>query len=194
MKIIENNSMSARIRAMRKKRGLTQQQLAELIGTSQQVLQRYESDEKAGNKLIRDNYINLAKHLDVSLQWLLTGIDDNQGATSHVISIPILDWSVLSEWFANKDQTSSTEWLTVDRAYSKDCIAVCLEKDIHQFKALDIIIIDTALQPCDGDYALIKVTEEPTSFFCIMMYGTSLTAVSSLQVVGVFVGLHRQLK
>ena len=60
-----------RIRLAREQAGLTQEELAGLIGTSRTAIARYESGEIEPK--IR-NLISLAEHLDVSSDYLL-GID-----------------------------------------------------------------------------------------------------------------------
>lgn len=193
MKEPKENSIGWRIRTVRKERGLTQQQLAELIGTSQPVLQRYESNERAGNRLIRENYINLAEHLDVSLQWLLTGAPDGDEAPHQ--SIPVVKWSNLENWLKTRDKKLVREWLPLAKShFNKCCIGVVVERDTLEFKTSDIMIVNTAIEARTGDCVIVNFSQETASTLTFMLYAKSFTAIPSLQVVGVHVGLYRHIK
>lgn len=193
MKQLKENSVGARIRASRKKLGLTQKQLAELVGTSQQLLQRYEAGSTADSRLNRENYLKMARCLKVSFHWLLTGIHDDEEMTN--LSIPVLTWSNLKNWLNTTDRDLVTEWLPLPRAhFNEQSLGVILESDTLEFKTTDIVIINTSMAPRDGDYVIVNFSEASASFLCIMVYGTSLTAVSSLEVIGVFTGVYSQLR
>lgn len=58
-----------RIKSARGKRGLTQQQLASIIGAKQNEVSRWE----AGSTPRADTAVKLADALDVRERWLITG-------------------------------------------------------------------------------------------------------------------------
>jgi transcriptional regulator with XRE-family HTH domain len=58
---------STRLKKLRKLNGLTQKQLANLIGVTQGTISKYESGEKEPRKEIR---IKLARLFGVSVEWL----------------------------------------------------------------------------------------------------------------------------
>ncbi len=65
--------MHERLRAARKYKGFTQQQLADAIGVKQQSYQKCEvSPEKGGTKM-PENLKEIADVCGVNLHWLLTG-------------------------------------------------------------------------------------------------------------------------
>lgn len=62
--------IGTRIQNRRKQRGYTQEQLADLMNVSKQMI----SNLERGNKAIRiDNLINLSRVLDISADYILTG-------------------------------------------------------------------------------------------------------------------------
>lgn len=78
-----------RIQNRRKQQGYTQEQLAEMMNVSIQMV----SNLERGNKAIRiDNLINLSQILDISTDYILTGketTDDIEALTSRVSQLPI---------------------------------------------------------------------------------------------------------
>lgn len=80
-----------RIHDRRKQLGYTQEQLADMMNVSIQMV----SNLERGNKAIRiDNLINLSQILDVSTDYILTGkqtADDIQLLTNHISQLPDKD-------------------------------------------------------------------------------------------------------
>ena len=67
---VELTEICTRIQSRRKQQGLTQEQLADRMNVSIQMI----SNLERGNKAIRiDNLINLSQILDVSTDYILTG-------------------------------------------------------------------------------------------------------------------------
>ena len=81
------NSIGKRIQSRRKQQGYTQEQLAEMMNVSIQMV----SNLERGNKAIRiDNLINLSQILDVSTDYILTGkatADDNEALTARIAQL-----------------------------------------------------------------------------------------------------------
>ena len=57
-----------RLRQIRKERGMTQEQLAEILGTSKQVLSRYEKNQRAPKITVATDY---AEKLGIDVEYLL---------------------------------------------------------------------------------------------------------------------------
>lgn len=78
------NEIGKRIHDRRRQLGYTQEQLADMMNVSIQMV----SNLERGNKAIRiDNLINLSQILDVSTDYILTGkqtADDIQSLTKHI--------------------------------------------------------------------------------------------------------------
>lgn len=88
---VDLNGIGKRIQNRRKQQGYTQEQLAEMMNVSIQMV----SNLERGNKAIRiDNLINLSQILDVSTDYILTGkatADDNEALTARVAQLPPRD-------------------------------------------------------------------------------------------------------
>ena len=84
---VDLNGIGKRIQSRRKQQGYTQEQLAEMMNVSIQMV----SNLERGNKAIRiDNLINLSQILDVSTDYILTGkatADDNEALTSRIAQL-----------------------------------------------------------------------------------------------------------
>lgn len=83
--------IAARLKRLRKEKGLTQADLAELANTTQQTIQRIESRQSKGKRVVEQ----VAKALEVSPSWLLFG--EKKDVPSKISSpqfrqIPVLSW------------------------------------------------------------------------------------------------------
>ena len=80
-----------RIQSRRKQQGYTQEQLAEMMNVSIQMV----SNLERGNKAIRiENLINLSKILEISTDYILTGketTDDIDTLTTRIVNLPDRD-------------------------------------------------------------------------------------------------------
>lgn len=88
---VDLNDIGKRIQNRRKQQGYTQEQLAEMMNVSIQMV----SNLERGNKAIRiDNLINLSHILDISTDYILTGkatADDNEALTARISQLPPKD-------------------------------------------------------------------------------------------------------
>ena len=71
-----------RLRQIRKERGMTQEQLAEILGTSKQVLSRYEKNQRAPKITIATDY---AEKLGIDVEYLLG--DTEEAVNFHELSL-----------------------------------------------------------------------------------------------------------
>ncbi|MCD8222673.1 MAG: helix-turn-helix transcriptional regulator [Clostridiales bacterium] len=82
--------MTSNIRKLRKERKLSQAELGEIIGVSQQIISRMERDR---NRIEIDNLLSLADYFGVSTDYILahreTGTDGARPATR--LSVPMED-------------------------------------------------------------------------------------------------------
>lgn len=88
---IDLNGIGKRIQNRRKQQGYTQEQLAEMMNVSIQMV----SNLERGNKAIRiDNLINLSQILDISTDYILTGketTEDIEALTFRIAQLPPKD-------------------------------------------------------------------------------------------------------
>lgn len=91
MSEVDLNGIGKRIQNRRKQLMFTQEQLAEMMNVSIQMV----SNLERGNKAIRiDNLINLSQILDISTDYILTGKetkDDISALTSRISQLPVKD-------------------------------------------------------------------------------------------------------
>ena len=71
MKILSN--FAIRLRDLRKSKGLTQKQAAEIFQVAERHWQRYESGEQTPTF---DGLLTIAEHFDVSFDWLTARTDN----------------------------------------------------------------------------------------------------------------------
>lgn len=91
MSEIDLNGIGKRIQNRRKQQGYTQEQLAEMMNVSIQMV----SNLERGNKAIRiDNLINLSQILDISTDYILTGkatTYDMDALAARIAQLPVKD-------------------------------------------------------------------------------------------------------
>jgi transcriptional regulator with XRE-family HTH domain len=75
------NTLGKRLKAARKSKGFTQQELEKLSGVSQQLISKIESEKIESTTEV----FNLAEVLDVNAKWLATGNGEMSGE-SRVVS------------------------------------------------------------------------------------------------------------
>lgn len=75
------NTLGKRLKAARKSKGFTQQELEKLSGVSQQLISKIESEKIESTTEV----FNLAEVLDVNAKWLATGNGD-MNTESHAVS------------------------------------------------------------------------------------------------------------
>lgn len=87
MSEIDLQGIGKRIQTRRKQQGYTQEQLAEMMNVSIQMI----SNLERGNKAIRiDNLINLSQILNVSTDYILTGKQTKDDVTAVIAQISSL--------------------------------------------------------------------------------------------------------
>lgn len=90
------NTLAERLKIAREKKGMSQAQLADLIGLSQQSVAKIENGDTLQPRKIKE----IAKALDVSQKWLQLGIEEN-GSISDFIVEELEEAKLDPEVFAN---------------------------------------------------------------------------------------------
>ncbi len=80
----ETHSVGGRIRALRRARGLTQDDLAAACGVSRSAVAQWETD-RAGQ--LRGNITRIAEALDASIEHLLQGANPTEPATGDELAM-----------------------------------------------------------------------------------------------------------
>ena len=156
---------SERIRELRKKHGLTQQKLGELIGVKKSSISQWENDEHSPSG---DNLAQLSKVFGVSAHWLATGKGSPElsNVEPAVIPqgnrVPILSYVQAGNWREMCEQASNfdgnVEYVSVGGEIGPYGFGVWLRGDsmVPLFKEGDLIIVDPDEGPQPGDYVVAK--------------------------------------
>lgn len=92
---VDLNGIGKRIQNRRKQQGYTQEQLAEMMNVSIQMV----SNLERGNKAIRiDNLVNLSQILDISTDYILTGKEtkeDIEALTARIAQLSPKDRKII---------------------------------------------------------------------------------------------------
>ncbi|WP_421268418.1 LexA family protein [Aeromonas veronii] len=164
---------SERIKELRKKHGLTQQKLGELIGVKKSSISQWENDEHSPSG---DNLAQLSKVFGVSAHWLSTGKGSPElsNVEPAVIPqgnrVPILSYVQAGNWREMCEQATTFDGNVEYVAASGDIgpfgFGLWLRGDsmLPQFKEGDLIIVDPDEAPQPGDYVVAKNGSNEATF------------------------------
>ncbi|MCF7744318.1 LexA family protein [Aeromonas veronii] len=164
---------SERIRELRKKHGLTQQKLGELIGVKKSSISQWENDEHSPSG---DNLAQLSKVFGVSAHWLATGKGSPElsNVEPAVIPqgnrVPILSYVQAGNWREMCEQATAfdgnVEYVSAGGEIGPYGFGLWLRGDsmLPQFKEGDLIIVDPDESPLQGDYVVAKNGSDEATF------------------------------
>ncbi|MCJ8212195.1 LexA family protein [Aeromonas veronii] len=164
---------SERIRELRKKHGLTQQKLGELIGVKKSSISQWENDEHSPSG---DNLAQLSKVFGVSAHWLATGKGSHElsNVEPAVIPqgnrVPILSYVQAGNWREMCEQATTfdgnVEYVSAGGEIGPYGFGLWLRGDsmLPQFKEGDLIIVDPDELPQPGDYVVAKNGSDEATF------------------------------
>ncbi|MBL0623217.1 LexA family protein [Aeromonas veronii] len=164
---------SERIRELRKKHGLTQQKLGELIGVKKSSISQWENDEHSPSG---DNLAQLSKVFGVSAHWLATGKGSPElsNVEPAVIPqgnrVPILSYVQAGNWREMCEQATAfdgnVEYVSAGGEIGPYGFGLWLRGDsmLPQFKEGDLIIVDPDESPQPGDYVVAMNGSDEATF------------------------------
>ncbi|MGN5136668.1 LexA family protein [Aeromonas sp. 164P] len=164
---------SERIRELRKKHGLTQQKLGELIGVKKSSISQWENDEHSPSG---DNLAQLSKVFGVSAHWLATGKGSPElsNVEPAVIPqgnrVPILSYVQAGNWREMCEQAiafdGNVEYVSAGGEIGLYGFGLWLRGDsmVPLFKEGDLIIVDPDESPQPGDYVVAKNGSNEATF------------------------------
>lgn len=164
---------SERIRELRKKHGLTQQKLGELIGVKKSSISQWENDEHSPSG---DNLAQLSKVFGVSAHWLATGKGSPElsNVEPAVIPqgnrVPILSYVQAGNWREMCEQATTfdgnVEYVSAGGEIGPYGFGLWLRGDsmLPQFKEGDLVIVDPDESPQPGDYVVAKNGSDEATF------------------------------
>ncbi|HDZ8855704.1 TPA: helix-turn-helix domain-containing protein [Aeromonas dhakensis] len=164
---------SERIRELRKKHGLTQQKLGELIGVKKSSISQWENDEHSPSG---DNLAQLSKVFGVSAHWLATGKGSPELSSVEPAVIPqgnrvpILSYVQAGNWREMCEQATTfdgnVEYVSAGGEIGPYGFGLWLRGDsmLPQFKEGDLVIVDPDESPQPGDYVVAKNGSDEATF------------------------------
>ncbi|WP_339053346.1 LexA family protein [Arsenophonus endosymbiont of Crataerina pallida] len=160
-------TIASRMKQRRKALGLTQLELANSIGISQQSIESIEN----GRTHKPRNILELAKALQCNPEWLLNGknIIPLAEITSNSKSIPLLNYmqaACYKEKDLTTDETNNYEYTLVNDSVSDNSFALHIEGDSMkpEFEEGDLVVIDTAIKPTPGEFVFAKNSNNAGTF------------------------------
>ncbi|ANT66609.1 LexA family protein [Aeromonas hydrophila] len=165
---------SERIKELRKKQGLTQQKLGELVGASRASVSQWESGEHSPSG---DYLIALAKVFGVSPHWLSTGKGSPElsNVEPAVIPqgnhrVPILSYVQAGHWRGMCEQATafdgSLEYVAAGVSVGSCAFGLWVRGTSMEpdFKEGDLLIVDPDEAPKAGDFVIAKNGSEEATF------------------------------
>lgn len=152
------NELGTRVKRMLKEKGMTQAQLARLVGTKQQTISYICNEEHPATTSRYSTKI--AQILGVNPSWLATGQGspyeqtvsiEVEGVAIHVTQVPLLAEEDVIAFLSGK--LPQKGGVMTDKV-GKSGFALQIEGDSMspRFKAGDTVVIDTLVNPEPGDY------------------------------------------
>lgn len=164
---------SDRIKELRKKHGLTQQRLGELIGVKKSSISQWENDEHSPSG---DNLAQLSRVFGVSAHWLSTGRGSPEipNVEPAVIPqcgrVPILSYVQAGNWREMCEQATACdgglEYVTAGVSVGSCAFGLWVRGNSMEpdFKEGDLLIIDPDEAPKAGDFVIAKNGHEEATF------------------------------
>lgn len=167
-------SIAIRVKSRREALGLTQVELAEKVGTSQQSIEQLEN-----GKTKRPRYLpELARILLVSIEWLLDGNNDNNVSQTHPSDkrnkYPLISWVTAGEWQEAVEAYNLKdidEWYESDIHIMGDAFWLRVEGDSmtspvgQSIPEGHMVLVDTGREPKNGSLVIAKLTDANEATF-----------------------------
>lgn len=160
------NELGTRVKQMLKEKGMTQAQLARLVGTKQQTISYICNDDRPATTSRYSTKI--AEILGVNPSWLATGqgspYDQTvpihvEGVSVRATQVPLLTSTEVPAFLSGSHKERGGAVVT-DRVHSPGAFALEIEGDSMspRFKDGDTVVIDPLIDPEPGDYvaAMLK--------------------------------------
>lgn len=158
-------SLAARFKARRLELGMTQVEVAEIAGVSQQSVESIES----GRTRKPRNLLDLAKALKCSPDWLLNGKNIMPLSEISTRKIPVLSYVQAGKLTESKelyDMEGNFEYVLADADISEACFGLRIDGDsmMPDFQPGDIVIVDPDISPMPGEFVVAKNNGHEATF------------------------------
>lgn len=168
-------SLGQRIRELRKARGLTLQQVADVFGITRASVSGWESDDTRPDQ---DKLPALARKLGTTVEHLLTGkrpdaadsdanVEPGPDLRGHV---PLISWVQAGNWEAVVDNFSpgdAEDWMPCPRKYGPQTFALRVRGVSMEpkYQDGDIIFVDPDAQAEHGKNVVVRLDDEHEATF-----------------------------
>ena len=167
-------SIASRVKAKREQLGLTQSELAEKVGTSQQAIEQLE-----GGRTKRPRYLpELASVFDVSSEWLLHGTGHSNvtfaGKNEPKGRYPLISWISAGAWAEAcepYDLSQISEWIETDTHLLGDGFWLRVEGDSmtspvgQSIPDGHLVLVDTGREAKNGSLVVAKLMDANEATF-----------------------------
>lgn len=199
---------SQKLKQLRKKKGITQEQLAKIIGVERSSIGKYEG--KGNIMPSRDVLTTLSNFFGVSIDYLL----DNEGTknTKNGVLIPVLGTVVAGIPVEAMEEILDYEEITRDMASQGDHFALQIKGDSMEpsIKENDVVIVRKQSDVDNGDIAVVlvngneatvkKIKKRPDGIMLIpinqnyevMLYNNHEIETLPVSIIGKVVELRRK--
>lgn len=162
-------TLGTRLKALRKEKKLTQQQIADFIGVSKTSVIYWEKGETVPK---HESLMSLAKVLNTSADWLLSGKSQpsiTNVAKVHARMAPVLSWVQAGNWTnieaVNLDAID--EWLPLPEDECSNCFFLKVQglSNFPDFLEGDYIVVDPDVYFGDmqsGDMIVVRRGDDAT--------------------------------
>ncbi len=169
-------SLGQRIRELRKARGLTLQQVADVFGITRASVSGWESDDTRPDQ---DKLPSLSKKLGTTVEHLLTGKKPDVAADSDANveqgpdlrgHVPLISWVQAGNWEAVVDNFSpgdAEDWMPCPRKYGPQTFALRVRGVSMEpkYQDGDIIFVDPDAQAEHGKNIVVRLDDEHEATF-----------------------------
>lgn len=176
-------NLSDRVKQRRLELGMTQTELAEMIGTTQQGIVSIES----GRTKRPRNLLELSKALQTDPNWLMNGGSFQTLQEVNTKRVPLISY-VQAGALAHKNPIEafdgSFEYVMTDMDWSQFTFALRIEGDSMEpdFKQGDVIIVDPEVEPTPGEFVVAKNGEHEATFKKYRPTGIGLHGVDTFEL------------
>lgn len=167
-------SIANRVKARREQLGLTQTELAEKVGTSQQAIEQLE-----GGKTKRPRYLpELASFFGVTVEWLLDGTSNSNftfmSKNEPKGKYPLISWVSAGSWAEAcepYDLSQISEWIETDTKLLGNGFWLRVEGDSmtspvgQSIPEGHLVLVDTGREAKNGSLVVAKMTDANEATF-----------------------------
>lgn len=177
-------TLGDRVKSRRIELGLTQTELAELAGTTQQGIVSIES----GRTKRPRNILELAKALHTDVVWLMEGGSFQTLEQINTRKIPLISYVQAGALCAGKPIEAldgNFEYVMTDIDWSEFTFALRIEGDSMEpdFKAGDIIVVDPEIDPAPGEFVVASNGDHEATFKKYRPIGFGRNGIDSFELV-----------